>query len=41
MSLFDKIFPKREQNDRRYYEETYFKGLSLYEPKVSGISFLE
>lgn len=36
MSLFDKIFPKREQNDRRYYEETYFKGLSLYEPKFTS-----
>lgn len=39
MSLFDKIFPKKEQqnlDNRRWYEETYFKGLSLYEPKFTS-----
>ena len=37
MSLFDKIFPKKEQaQDRRIYEETYFKGLSLYEPRFTS-----
>lgn len=36
MSLFDKIFGKKSETDpRRLYEETYFKGLTLYEPKFT------
>lgn len=34
MSLLDKIFPKKEK-DRILYENTYFKGLSLYEPRFT------
>ena len=34
MSLLDKIFPKKEK-ERILYENTYFKGLSLYEPRFS------
>lgn len=35
MSLFDKIFPNKKEQDRRIYEQTYFKGLTLYEPRFS------
>lgn len=36
MSLFDKIFGKKSERDpRRIFEETYFKGLTLYEPKFT------
>ena len=34
MSLLDKIFPKKEK-ERILYENTYFKGLSLYEPRFT------
>ena len=35
MGLFEKIFPKKER-ERQLYEETYFKGLTLYEPKFTS-----
>lgn len=38
MGLFDKIFPKKVQDNdlRRLREETYFKGLTLYEPRFTS-----
>lgn len=35
MSLLDKIFPKKER-ERQLYENTYFRGLTLYEPKFTS-----
>lgn len=34
MGLLEKIFPKKER-ERQMYEETYFKGLTLYEPRFT------